>query len=161
MTFHTTQDEQSLGTMHVNEAMALTAEFTYDFSNFFHPFVGELIAKLNKDSLPGLLDPVYQKDLTDEKFFNKFYTVLPGGTSFKIKHYPKKRSISAVAAPTRTTIGSCYSIFHSLSAVHLSKNQRFAEAQRWFHYIFDPTCARTSKLLEVPPFPSDCRSNVD
>ncbi|SFE35501.1 hypothetical protein [Nitrosomonas sp. Nm166] len=24
-------------------------------------------------------------------------------------------------------------------AIHLSKNQRFAEAQRWFHYIFDPT----------------------
>ena len=25
-------------------------------------------------------------------------------------------------------------------AVHLSKNQRFAEAQKWFHYVFDPTC---------------------
>ncbi|NTU81512.1 MAG: insecticidal toxin protein [Chloroflexales bacterium] len=24
-------------------------------------------------------------------------------------------------------------------AVNLSKNQRFAEAQRWFHYLFDPT----------------------
>src|SRR5207245_11514142 len=24
-------------------------------------------------------------------------------------------------------------------AVHLSKTRRFAEAQRWFHYIFDPT----------------------
>jgi hypothetical protein len=24
-------------------------------------------------------------------------------------------------------------------AIHLSKNQRFDEAQRWFHYIFDPT----------------------
>jgi hypothetical protein len=24
-------------------------------------------------------------------------------------------------------------------AMHLSKNQRFAEAQRWFHYLFDPT----------------------
>lgn len=24
-------------------------------------------------------------------------------------------------------------------AVHLSKNQRFAEAQRWLHYLFDPT----------------------
>jgi hypothetical protein len=23
--------------------------------------------------------------------------------------------------------------------IHLSKNQRFAEAQRWFHYLFDPT----------------------
>lgn len=24
-------------------------------------------------------------------------------------------------------------------AIHLSKNQRFAEAQHWFHYVFDPT----------------------
>jgi len=24
-------------------------------------------------------------------------------------------------------------------ALHLSKNQRFAEAQRWFHFLFDPT----------------------
>jgi hypothetical protein len=24
-------------------------------------------------------------------------------------------------------------------AIHLSKNQRFAESQRWFHYLFDPT----------------------
>jgi hypothetical protein len=24
-------------------------------------------------------------------------------------------------------------------AIHLSKNQRFAEAQRWLHYVFDPT----------------------
>ena len=24
-------------------------------------------------------------------------------------------------------------------AIHLSKNQRFAEAQQWFHYLFDPT----------------------
>jgi len=29
-------------------------------------------------------------------------------------------------------------------AVHLSKNQRFEEAQRWFHRIFDPTCTDTS-----------------
>jgi hypothetical protein len=29
-------------------------------------------------------------------------------------------------------------------AVHLSKNQRFAEAQRWFHFIFDPTSNDTS-----------------
>src|SRR5260370_5345707 len=24
-------------------------------------------------------------------------------------------------------------------AAHLSNNQRFAEAQKWFHYVFDPT----------------------
>ncbi|MCI0702939.1 MAG: insecticidal toxin protein [Planctomycetia bacterium] len=31
--------------------------------------------------------------------------------------------------------------FHAplMIAIHLSKNQRFAEAQRWLHYLFDPT----------------------
>ena len=24
-------------------------------------------------------------------------------------------------------------------AIHLSKNQRYREAQAWFHYVFDPT----------------------
>ena len=32
-------------------------------------------------------------------------------------------------------------------AVHLSNNQRFAEAQKWFHLVFDPTSTDTS----VPP----------
>src|SRR5262249_17596357 len=39
----------------------LAETFTYTFENFFHPFVGELIAKLNKgtlkDLLEGQLDP--------------------------------------------------------------------------------------------------------
>jgi hypothetical protein len=37
-------------------------------------------------------------------------------------------------------------LFHAplAIAVHLSKNQRFAEAQRWFHLIFDPTSNDTS-----------------
>ena len=43
--------------------------------------------------------------------------------------------------------------------MHLSKNQRFAEAQRWFHYVFDPTSTdptspapqRFWKFLRVPP----------
>jgi Tc toxin complex TcA C-terminal TcB-binding domain len=32
-------------------------------------------------------------------------------------------------------------------AIHLSKNQRFAQAQRWFHFVFDPTDA---SLEEAP-----------
>ena len=32
-------------------------------------------------------------------------------------------------------------------AVHLSNNQRFAEAQKWFHLVFDPTSTDTT----VPP----------
>lgn len=45
------------------------------------------------------------------------------------------------------TYGGAYSIYNwelffhvpLTMAVHLSKNGRFAEAQRWFHYVFDPT----------------------
>ena len=51
-------------------------------------------------------------------------------------------------------------------AVHLSKNQRFAEAQRWFHYIFDPTCerhvrARAAAVLEVPRLPQASDGEAD
>ena len=41
-------------------------------------------------------------------------------------------------------------------AIHLSKNQRFAEAQRWFHYMFDPTDKRDGptpeRFWKVRPF---------
>ena len=45
------------------------------------------------------------------------------------------------------TSGGAYSIYNwelffhvpITIAIHLGKNQRFAEAQRWFHFLFDPT----------------------
>jgi hypothetical protein len=48
--------------------------------------------------------------------------------------------------------------FHAplMTAIHLSKNQRFAEAQRWFHYIFDPTDSSAGpepeRFWKVKPF---------
>jgi hypothetical protein len=43
-------------------------------------------------------------------------------------------------------------------AIHLSKNQRFAEAQRWFHYLFDPTDdsdgSTPERFWKVRPFQS-------
>lgn len=48
--------------------------------------------------------------------------------------------------------------FHAplMVAIHLSKNQRFADAQRWFHYIFDPTDSsegpEPERFWKVKPF---------
>lgn len=43
-------------------------------------------------------------------------------------------------------------------AVHLSRNQRFADAQRWFHYLFDPTDSSDEptpeRFWKVRPFQS-------
>ena len=50
--------------------------FTYTFRNFFHPFVGELISKLNQgaetDPLAGVMDATWQDSLTQD-FFNALY----------------------------------------------------------------------------------------
>jgi Tc toxin complex TcA C-terminal TcB-binding domain len=112
-------------------------EFTYTFENFFHPFVGELIEKLNKDSLPGMLDPNFQQGLATE-FFNDFYA-LQTSNLVKVNSFPKEIDFREGGPYANYNWELFYHIPLTIAA-HLSKNQRFAEAQRWFHYIFDPTC---------------------
>jgi hypothetical protein len=49
--------------------------------------------------------------------------------------------------------------------MHLSKSQRFAEAQQWFHHIFDPTDASDSldveRFWKFRPFKSDEITNIE
>lgn len=122
-----------------NFYFSVAPQFTYAFANFFHPFTGELLAKLNRDSLPGMLDAGFLKGLEEKNFFQSFYNADPDNDLLVVvKHGPKEIDVS---------LGGPYAnynwelLFHIplAVAVHLSKNQRFAEAQRWFHYIFDPT----------------------
>lgn len=40
--------------------------FIYTFGNFFHPFAGELLEELNKESLPGMLDPAFHARLEED-----------------------------------------------------------------------------------------------
>ncbi|SDW57229.1 hypothetical protein SAMN05444487_104152 [Marininema mesophilum] len=112
-------------------------EFTYTFENFFHPFVSELIEKLNKESLPGMLDPNYHQSLATE-FFDDFYTSLANNV-VKINHFSKEIEVQE-GGPYSNYNWELFFHIPLTIAVHLSKNQRFAEAQRWFHFIFDPTC---------------------
>lgn len=121
------------------------SEFTYTFENFFHPFVAELIETLNKESLSGMLDADYHEGLATS-FFDEFYTS-SNSVGVKIEHSDKEIDVS---------VGGPYAnynwelLFHIplTIAVHLSKNQRFVEAQKWFHYIFAPTATgRVWKFL--------------
>ena len=117
-------------------------QFTYTFENFFHPFVGELIEKLNKESLPGLLDPNFHQELADKfgKFFESFYSPQTSDVVVKFTKFPKKEIDLSVGGPYSNYNWELLFHLPLTIAVHLSKNQRFAEAQRWFHFIFDPTC---------------------
>lgn len=110
--------------------------FDYTFTNFFHPFVGELIARLNKTSLSDVLDAKWQADL-EKFFFDDFYH--PGRTLVDVESSPKEIDVSE-SGPYAAYNWELFFHVPLLVAVHLSKTQRFAEAQRWFHFIFDPTC---------------------
>lgn len=111
----------------------------YALTAHYHPWSDELIRKLNADGMPALLDPTYLDSLT---------TPLSPGL-----YRPGPAMIGAFPAETiDVSDDGPYSIynwelfFHAplMVAVHLSKNQRFEEAQRWFHYVFDPTSTDTS-----------------
>src|SRR5215475_12264368 len=116
-------------------------QFTYTFNNFFHPLVGELIAKLNKTSVEGMLDPVFLQGL-GQQFFTTCYKPYNTNT-VQVVSFPKEIDVKPGGAYANYNWELLYHI-PVMVAVHLSKNQRFAEAQKWFHYVFDPTCTDTS-----------------
>jgi hypothetical protein len=112
-------------------------QFTFTFENFFHPFVGELISKLNRDSLPGVLDATWQDSLKQD-FFDALYSPTEDNL-VQVVRFPKEIDVEE-HGPYANYNWELFFHVPLTVAVHLSKTQRFAEAQRWFHYIFDPTC---------------------
>lgn len=109
----------------------------YYFDNFFHPYISELIARINQNPLSMLFDAKWQTGL-HEAYFDDNYEPAPATNTFEVISYEKKIDILENGPYAVYNWELFYHIPLTI-AVHLSKNQRFAEAQRWFHYIFDPT----------------------
>lgn len=105
----------------------------YKFYVHYHPYTDELIEKLNRDGLPALLDVNYVGSLSEN--LTDWYTV----HSNTLQPFPKE--VIDVSDDGPYAVYNWELFFHAplAVAVHLSKNQRFAEAQKWFHFIFDPT----------------------
>ena len=90
-----------------------------------------------------MLDPVFLTGLQLE------YTAT-------YKHLQK--SVTIPPAIIDTSTGGAYSIYNwelffhipVMIAVHLTQNQRFAEAQNWFHLVFDPTFTDASSAPAYP-----------
>jgi Tc toxin complex TcA C-terminal TcB-binding domain/ABC toxin N-terminal region/Neuraminidase-like domain/Salmonella virulence plasmid 28.1kDa A protein len=115
------------------------------FEPFYHAWTCRFIEKLEAEGLAGFLS-LENQTRPDQ---------LP--SLFEDLYDPKERLIDLdiPGDPTRRTPrqdvdfspGGAYSLhnwelfyhFPLLIATQLSKNQRFEEARRWFHFIFDPT----------------------
>lgn len=105
----------------------------YTFTNFHHAYLCRFVRTLNKDGISGLLS-LETQSLSDIASFDVYKAqarvLVP-------------RPIDEVDFQT----GGAYEMYNwelffhipLLIADQLSKNQRFEEAQKWFHFIFDPT----------------------
>jgi len=115
----------------------------YRFQMFYHPHVCDFIRQLNRYGLTGLFDWSKQKptlQLDSRKFFDTDYSPV---ASVVPQPYPVEDvdfSHRGAYAQYNWEV-----FFHAplLVATRLSENQRFAEAQQWFHAIFDPTSGAT------------------
>jgi hypothetical protein len=132
-------------------------QFVYDFKDFFHPFLADLIQQLNLTSVAGMLKPDFLGNLNLSYTPDPSQTFVPGKWDYQALNSGTTTSLDTVTTTVEpgqidVSIGGPYAnynwelLYHIpvMIAVHLSDNQRFAEAQKWFHLVFDPTNTDTS-----------------
>jgi hypothetical protein len=105
-----------------------------------HPYVHMFIQLLNRDGLPGLLNYLTQSNTRYEFDFREKFK--PANASF-FAQPAGKITFGDNAYNEEKTPYSVYNwelFFHIplLIADRLSKSQRFEDARKWFHYIFNP-----------------------
>ncbi|VAW74760.1 Insecticidal toxin complex protein TccB1 [hydrothermal vent metagenome] len=118
----------------------------YRFEPFYHPYTVLFIRELNRDGMKGLLSRDIQ--IKPQSFSPK--------NNFNFSSYaPSPKVIVGGSDPTAQkstdivdfSFGAANSIynwelfFHAplMVANRLMQNQKFEEAMKWFHYIFNPT----------------------
>lgn len=156
---------------------------TYTFALHQHPFAEKLVDalitggvsaleakdtayKLGDKIVPGPIDSA-EPELR-EVFFEGTYgpqAVVPAQDEQQNSLYPvKELDFSEGGAYA----GYNWELFFHVPltvAIHLSRNQRFAEAQQWFHYVFDPTDNSNgdapARFWKVKPFQNTAPVLVD
>ena len=117
--------------------VSLPAFTKYLFRPFYHPHVCTFIKALNKEGISGLLQRSIQKK--SEAFFSSTYG--PNGNAVETP-YPVEEVDFSISGAYSDYNEELFFQIPLLIADRLSQNQQFEEAQKWFHYILNPT-ART------------------
>lgn len=136
----------------------------YRFHLHQHPYVQNLMQRLLHRGVSGLqgMDTEYEDGATfpgggyrpklyDDRFFGAYQP------TDLVKNSPVKE---IDFSPAGSYSAYNWELFYHVPltiAIHLSKNQRFAEALRWFHYLFDPTddtpnMGEPERFWKVKPF---------
>ncbi len=113
-------------------------EVVYRFGDHYHPYTGNFIKQLNRKGIAGFLNIDFQESAELRTDFFPPYEPNRSDGSLKVVAPPVGLDLSENGA---YSVYNWELFFHAplLVATHLSKTQRFEDAQRWFHYVFDPT----------------------
>lgn len=110
----------------------------YRFHTFYHAQINDFIRELYRGGVPGLLNLRNQRQADTMNFSGNYQP----NTGMVHNAFP--------ANNVQFGFDEAYSaynweiFFHTpmLIAQRLSDNQQFAEARKWYHYIFDPTSSQ-------------------
>ena len=124
------------------------------FISFYHPHVCNFIRSLNQGGIPSLLTLDTQRltnDVQEKGIITRFeleylpnsLIVLGENSQYVDTPYPLEDVDFEYSGAYSLYNWELFFHIPMLIATRLSKNQRFAEAQQWFHYIFNPTDSST------------------
>ncbi len=149
-----------------NQPLYYLPSFKFKFEANYYPFKCDLIKAFNERGLDYILKapssvPVFYRQQYKEVLPVKFHGYQPTvnvwrNTADPYEVYPYEHF--DFSHPGTYSLYNWELFFHIslLVADRLSKNQKFEEARRWFHYIFDPTDVSTeeapAKFWKIKPF---------
>jgi len=131
----------------------------YRFSAFHHPQVKNFMRELNKGGVPGLLRRSVQEagDLIE---FDQAYQP----TRAVIGARPEGIVDFAYGGPFAQYNWELFFHLPIHIACRLSADQRFEEARRWFHFVFDPTTGDTGekeRFWQFKPFHDEAKADLE
>jgi len=134
----------------------------YQFTTFYHPFVCEYIEMLNTKGIDSLYTQDVQKKPTTVLFNEDQYDP---NTANVGKPYPVEKLDFSTSGAYSLYNWELFFHIPFLMATRLNQNQKFDEARKWFHYIFDPTMPAagdtTVKRFWIPqPFKKEIEQSV-
>ncbi len=150
------------------------------FKPFFHAYVGKFIETINKSGIEGLLN-LYSQQYSDIQlisipggigggaipigFTNNFKKLCTPNTQNVAEPYPLEEVDFSPAGAYSLYNWELFFHIPILLANRLSKNQRFEEAVRWYHFVFNPTTNETlnssSRFWQVIPFRNTAKETLE
>lgn len=141
----------------------------YRFDVFYHPYVDNFVRQVNKEGIKGLYVPSLQQSPWE------FSLVKSNPDFFKEEYRPSDRIKTYPCDDLDFSHGGAFSVYNwelffhipLTIACRLMQNQKFEEAMKWFHYIFNPIdyakekCDSTKKYWITRPFYENAEKKGD